>query len=111
MINARAMRGQRDALRRCIYLSTYASERQRVMRYQRGVDRKRACTISGWTGPGGCCARVRINLRLLVKIRALSFHLCARERGLVRSFGPVQRECQGRVFAVLVGHLHEIPSR
>lgn len=33
--------------------------------------------IQGWTGPDGCCARVRINLRLLVKIRALSFHLCA----------------------------------
>lgn len=33
--------------------------------------------FQGWTEPDGCCAHVCINLRLLVKIRALSFHLCA----------------------------------
>lgn len=47
-----------------------------------GVGRHRKCayarTISrDGPGPDGCCARVRINLRLLVKTRALSFHLCA----------------------------------
>lgn len=45
-----------------------------------GRHRKRAyaCRISrDGPGPDGCCARVRINLRLLVKTRALSFHLCA----------------------------------
>jgi len=41
----------------------------------------------------GCCARVRINLRLLVKIRALSFHAGVRARARARSLVRPRPTC------------------
>lgn len=56
--------------------------------YKGKTAKERSC-IWFQDGPaGGCCTVVRINLRLLVKIRALSFRLCAPARF-------VQPTCQG----------------
>lgn len=62
--------------RRCIYLYARMTENDGVGR-RRKYARIRVYDFRDGPGPDGCCARVRINLRLLVKIRALSFHLCA----------------------------------
>lgn len=62
--------------------------RRQRMRYEGKTAKERSC-IWFQDGPaGGCCTVVRINLRLLVKIRALSFRLCAPARF-------VQPTCQG----------------
>lgn len=113
MINTSARRATRgrDATRRCIYLSLCARMTESDEIPKRDGRETRVYDFRTNRSPGGCCARVRINLRLLVKIRALSFHLCVRARELIRSFGCVQYACQGRVLVVLVGHLHKTPSK
>lgn len=81
MIDARAKKARvegGDAQRCCTDdASIYARGWQRMMGLVDTGNVRTRVRFQGWTGPGGCCARVRINLRLLVKIRALSFHLCA----------------------------------
>jgi len=93
--------------RRCIYLSMRANDREwwGTREGQTGNARVR---FQDGPGPGGCCARVRINLRLLVKICALSFHLCVRARGFVRSFARSASSIRVASVAVWVGHLHEM---
>lgn len=71
----------------------------------RGERLRRNARVRFQDGPaGGCCTVVRINLRLLVKIRAFKFSLvCAQ----LVSFNLRARDTP-RV--VLVRHLHEKPS-
>lgn len=82
MINTSARRATRgrDATRRCIYLSLCARMTESDEIPKRDGRETRVYDFRTNRSPGGCCARVRINLRLLVKIRALSFHLCVRAR-------------------------------
>lgn len=114
MINVTTRERERNARKAMRYsdASTYAHGWQRVMRYRRAPDRKRACTISEWTDAAWADAAPVSASIFGSSLRSAPYVftcVCARARTRTCSFGSgglPSSNVRARETRFGMGHLH-----